>query len=207
MIPNFQHDVLRFVTGNFGPFVPQTAVEVPLWLAVLLRKRRMCSVVPPDWLQGDALEAARAGEAGDAEAFGDVPFHYQEVAALLLGAAAEDLEAKCGVPSALSLREAVEDIAEQRAAKIREGLLAVAQQATHDETTYSVKMNRVSAMEIASMRPQLLLSLGEFYDARQPRAAAAGPGRDKRKASDAPRKNSAANAGEPAKRTLKRFKE
>ena len=64
MIPNFQHDVLRFVTGNFGPFVPQTAVEVPLWLAVLLRKRRMCSVVPPDWLQGDALEAARDGDAG-----------------------------------------------------------------------------------------------------------------------------------------------
>ena len=47
VIPNFQHDVLRFVTGNYGPFAPQTAVEVPLWLACLLRKRRMCTVVPP----------------------------------------------------------------------------------------------------------------------------------------------------------------
>ena len=44
VVPNFAHDALRFVTGNFGPFEPQTPTDVPLWLACLLRKRRRIAV-------------------------------------------------------------------------------------------------------------------------------------------------------------------
>ena len=47
VVPSFQHDVLRFVTGNYGPFEPQEPCEVPLWLACLLRKRKMCTVEAP----------------------------------------------------------------------------------------------------------------------------------------------------------------
>ena len=47
VVPSFQHDVLRFVTGNYGPFEPQEPCEVPLWLACLLRKRKMCTVARP----------------------------------------------------------------------------------------------------------------------------------------------------------------
>lgn len=199
VIPNFQHDVLRFVTGNYGPFAPQTAVEVPLWLACLLRKRRMCTVVPPDWLHADKLAEKRDAEAGDEEAFSAMPFRYREVAALLLESADEELVAGCGCASALSIREALEDIAAQRAAKVRAGMLAVATQSEHDATTYSVKMNGVGSMEIAAMRPQLAASLGAFYDARPPAAAPAA----KRKQTAAP----ANNAAPAEKRTLKRFKE
>ena len=75
VVPNFAHDALRFVTGNFGPFEPQTPTDVPLWLACLLRKRRMCTVEPPAWLKADALAAAGDAEAADAEAFSALPPH------------------------------------------------------------------------------------------------------------------------------------
>ena len=77
-------------------------------------------------------------------------------------------------------------------AKVREGMLAVARQACADETTFSVKMNGASAMEMTAVRGQLLAALDSFY-ATRPR----GGGGAKRRA--------AAGGAAPA-RTLKRFK-
>ena len=178
IVPNFAHDQLRFVGGNFGPFVPQTAVEVPLWLACVLRRRAMCAVLPPEWLHVDALRARRADEAENVDAFSPMPYHYMEISALLLEAAPADLEAQSGVASVVPVREAIEDIYSARVGKIREGMLSVARQAHNDETTFSVKMNNVGAIEVAGLRKQLVASLERFY-ALKP-GFAPGPGPAKR---------------------------
>ena len=70
--------------------------------------------------------------------------------------------------------------------------VALRTQACADETTFSVKMNGASAMEITTVRGQLLAALDAFY-ATRPR----GGGGAKRRA--------AAGGAAPA-RTLKRFK-
>lgn len=197
IIPNFQHDVLRFITGNFGPFVPQLPVDVPLWLAYVLRKRKMCAIVPPDWLNVDDISTKSHEEGNNTDTFSTMPSHYQEVTALLIEVAGDDLMEDEGTMSISKLRESIEDFSRHRSSKIRQGMLAVSQQSFHDETTYSIKMNQVSAMEVASIRQQLLLSLEAFYDAR-PRAAQI-TSRDKRGPHRAPFKT------KPAKRTLKRF--
>lgn len=67
------------VQGTFGPFVPASAVEVPLWFAVTLRKRSRCSIAPPNWLELDALTQVLAAEQAEAEAFQALPYHYVEV--------------------------------------------------------------------------------------------------------------------------------
>lgn len=36
--------------GEFGPFNPSMQTQVPLWLAVNLRQRQKCHIVPPQWL-------------------------------------------------------------------------------------------------------------------------------------------------------------
>jgi hypothetical protein len=36
--------------GNFGPFIPPLAIEVPIWLALVMKKNNKCSIVCPDWL-------------------------------------------------------------------------------------------------------------------------------------------------------------
>ena len=192
VVPSFQHDVLRFVTGNYGPFEPQEPCEVPLWLACLLRKRKMCTVEAPAWLRTEALERTRDAETEDRDAFQALPAHYVEVAALLLECAGDDLAAACGAATVSKLRECLADVEAARVAKVREGMLAVARQACADETTFSVKMNGASAMEITTVRGQLLAALDAFY-ATRPR----GGGGAKRRA--------AAGGAAPA-RTLKRFK-
>lgn len=45
--------------GVFGPFEPQVPTEVPLWLAVTLKRRQQCQIQAPDWLE----EGARARDA------------------------------------------------------------------------------------------------------------------------------------------------
>jgi hypothetical protein len=38
------------VQREVGPFRPSIPVEVPLWLALVLKRRRKCKIVAPDWL-------------------------------------------------------------------------------------------------------------------------------------------------------------
>ncbi|KAJ4844142.1 hypothetical protein Tsubulata_020592 [Turnera subulata] len=44
IVPNLHMEALNFISGDYGPFYPQIITEVPLWLAVALRKRGKCTV-------------------------------------------------------------------------------------------------------------------------------------------------------------------
>jgi len=35
---------------SYGPFTPPQKTSVPLWLAVHLKKKRKCRIIPPKWL-------------------------------------------------------------------------------------------------------------------------------------------------------------
>ncbi|GMP29302.1 hypothetical protein CsSME_00004466 [Camellia sinensis var. sinensis] len=43
-------ETLNLICGDFGPFHPQIATQVPLWLAVALKKRGKCTIRPPEWM-------------------------------------------------------------------------------------------------------------------------------------------------------------
>ncbi|RZC44648.1 hypothetical protein C5167_037586 [Papaver somniferum] len=42
IIPNMTMDSLNFICGDFGPFFPHIPTEVPIWLAMALKKRGKC---------------------------------------------------------------------------------------------------------------------------------------------------------------------
>jgi GINS complex subunit 2 len=42
VIVNFREDVLHLIAGSVGPFRPSLPVDVPLWLALHLKKARKC---------------------------------------------------------------------------------------------------------------------------------------------------------------------
>ncbi|MCD7464497.1 DNA replication protein psf2 [Datura stramonium] len=46
---------LNLISGDFGPFRPQIAAQVPLWLAVALKKRGKCTIRPPEWMSVEKL--------------------------------------------------------------------------------------------------------------------------------------------------------
>lgn len=50
ILPLVTVDKFRLLSGTYGPFRPPSHAEVPLWLALSLRKKRKCVIIPPDWL-------------------------------------------------------------------------------------------------------------------------------------------------------------
>lgn len=41
---------LVFPQGDLGPFNPGLPVDVPVWLALNLKQRQKCRIVPPEWM-------------------------------------------------------------------------------------------------------------------------------------------------------------
>ena len=50
ILPLVSLDRVRLLSGTYGPFHPPAHAVVPLWLAISLRKKRKCVIVPPEWL-------------------------------------------------------------------------------------------------------------------------------------------------------------
>ncbi|KAG9474801.1 hypothetical protein GDO78_003324 [Eleutherodactylus coqui] len=84
VIPNFSLDKVYLIGGDLGPFNPGLPVQVPLWLAVNLKQRQKCRIVPPEWMDVGKLEEIRDNERRE-ETFTQMPNpHYMELAKLLL---------------------------------------------------------------------------------------------------------------------------
>ena len=50
------HSPICAVQGEWGPFRPNFPVEVPLWLALALQKKRCCRIQIPAWMKVEHLE-------------------------------------------------------------------------------------------------------------------------------------------------------
>ncbi|KAL6524724.1 hypothetical protein OROHE_016006 [Orobanche hederae] len=137
--------------GDFGPFRPQIATEVPLWLAVALKRRGKCTVRAPDWMAVDKLAQVLEAER-DSEKFQPLPFHYVEISRLLFDHARED------IPDVYMVRSLIEDIKDVRFHKIGTGLEIISK-----ERTYVLGLKNLSAMEANIVRPFITRALETFY--------------------------------------------
>ncbi|KAJ3260550.1 DNA replication protein psf2 [Chytriomyces hyalinus] len=86
-IPN----TVELLSGDYGPFRPPLKSKVPLWLALTLKKRGKCSIVPPLWLDPEYLELKLEQERGAPDEFSDLPFtcaqddipHFETISSLI----------------------------------------------------------------------------------------------------------------------------
>ncbi len=62
---------------------PPQRVTVPLWLALLLRRQKRATVVPPDWLGVQELQRKLEQEQKE-QAFSALPFRWLETSDLIL---------------------------------------------------------------------------------------------------------------------------
>ncbi|KAI9480343.1 MAG: DNA replication complex GINS protein PSF2 [Benjaminiella poitrasii] len=138
IIPKTKLPRLQFIQGTFGPFLPPLAAEVPVWLALLMKKNNKCNIICPDWLNIDVLKQRQEEEEKELE-FSRLPFHYMELAQMLLDAAPDD------IPNAEQIHKLLKDLRETRQAKSRSGLAAL------DDKWLG--MNNLSFMEINEIRP------------------------------------------------------
>ena len=71
--------------GTYGPLVPPRAGFLPLWIAITLKKSNKCSIVRPTWMDPEFLQRHYQREKNE-ETFAPLPFHYQQIATILLEA-------------------------------------------------------------------------------------------------------------------------
>lgn len=52
IVPKFVYaSKLHLLCGEFGPFTPQVRTQVPIWLAISLRKQQKCEIIIPEWVK------------------------------------------------------------------------------------------------------------------------------------------------------------
>ncbi|KAL8192988.1 hypothetical protein R6Q57_027436 [Mikania cordata] len=155
IVPNLKMKPLSLICGDFGSFQPQIPTQVPIWLAVALKKRGKCSIRAPDWMSVENLTKVLEAERDSSSSFEALPFHYVEISRLLFDHARDDIS------EVYMVRSLIEDIKDVRFHKIGTGLEKLSSR------TYAMKLN-LSAMEVNVIRPFVTGSLETFYELTAP---------------------------------------
>ena len=147
-----------FMSGRFGPLEPGVSCDVPIWLAMHLRKSNRCNVKIPEWLEAEKLKLVLEEEKkGKSDTFQPMPYHYIEIAQLLLTFAWDDF------PNPDEVRTLVRDVENIRMDRLRVGSLGIAQTVMEEKKLVPrVGLPNISALEILAMRRFFVESLRTF---------------------------------------------
>lgn len=148
--PSMNIKRLEMISGDYGPFKSGISTEVPLWLAIVLRKRNRCKLVPPDWLTVEYLEDRLKTERMD-EAFCCLKPYAIEIGSRLIREAPGDFE------NPTQIRILLENIRELRLAKMKRDLHELGDPS-------AIKLNNISRMEINMWRAFLSGAMDHFYN-------------------------------------------
>ena len=152
---NVDHPVFHFISGDYGPLVAGLPSELPLWLAITLRRKGKCTIQIPDWMSVESLERYVSHERTEAN-FEDLPFHYIEISQLLLIHAKEDILMRDKVSALL------QDLENIRMDRARMGLLDIADRVRSGEAVLSVGLKNLSCAEIQTLKSVFVKSLSIF---------------------------------------------
>lgn len=148
VIPNFSQAKLHLICGDCGPFTPSIPLQVPLWLAVNLRQRQRCRIIPPEWMSVAKLNEIKEEEI-DSAIFTPMPTpHYKEVAHLLFSTAVPE------IPDAEEIRALIKDIWDTRMSKLRSSVDAFIKSGESH-----AQVDNLTVFEINFVRPLLTAAL------------------------------------------------
>ncbi|WWD17924.1 DNA replication complex GINS protein PSF2 [Kwoniella shandongensis] len=148
IVPLFSMTRVRLLSGIYGPFQPPSACRVPLWLALSLKRKRKCRIVPPEWLSVERLTAILKDEKENGEGFERLPKRFIETSKVLLDVAPDDLTQ----PSIL--RSLLKDLREVRQAKIRIGL-----QSEGVMRGSYLQVTNLTPLELSELKPFLVKAM------------------------------------------------
>jgi len=172
IIPSFPYKApLDFLITqeSIGPFQAGIETPTPLWLALYLRKRNLCSLKCPSWTEVDNLKKVLKHER-DAKinSFStDLPFRYAETSRAILqacGAGRSAAHASGGmggneeVPQAEVVRVLLEDISMVRMDKIRRNVHNISAQTmagSLEKPMPVLDVTGIGAVEMAAIKPFL----------------------------------------------------
>lgn len=171
IIPVFTYDSklseFLLTQNNIGPFIAGESTTVPLWLAIYLRKRNLCRLVAPSWLNvpflKNVLQSERVSESFSTE----LPFRYMEISRSIIqaiGAGRSAAQASGGggalgseeVPQVEMIRVLLEDISTVRMDKIRRSVHTMsAGYMSLEKPMPPIDVTGIGAAEMAAVKPFL----------------------------------------------------
>ncbi len=77
--PMVSAGVVHLLCGDFGPFEPSIAINVPVWLALAMKRLKRCKVIPPRWLELRVVESVIQDEKEDDGALQPLPRYFFQV--------------------------------------------------------------------------------------------------------------------------------
>ncbi|EEB05673.1 GINS complex subunit Psf2 [Schizosaccharomyces japonicus yFS275] len=138
IVPLETMDQLPLISCTIPVMKPPRKLKIPLWLALKLKTQGRARIVPPEWLNVATLEQLRNEEI-EQDAFAPLPFHWLEVAQMLLRDCADDME------DVEQIQRLLLELREARQNKARKGLEAV--------NEVQLGVDNLGAMEINEIRP------------------------------------------------------
>jgi len=138
VVPLFSMDKMRMVSGVYGPFRPPAKSRIPLWMALNLKQKKKCRIIPPPWLSVEYLQNRLKEELSE-QGFSQLPYQFAEISKVLLDVASDDLQ------SPDKIRTLLKDLREARQAKSREGLRKL--------DHIALSLPNLCSMEINEIRP------------------------------------------------------
>ena len=174
IVPNFtyKNKLSEYLATQkrVGPLTAGESTTVPLWLGIYLRKRNLCRLVAPDWLNVEHLKKVLAHERNPDEGrfSKDLPLRYMEISRSILqtiGAGRSAAHASGGggaglgneeIPQVEIIRVLLEDISTVRMDKIRRSLHMLSANQMGISLTRPMEVLDVSgigAAEMAAIKP------------------------------------------------------
>jgi GINS complex subunit 2 len=148
IVPSFSYPKpLELISmTSVGPFTAGLQVQVPMWLATLLKQKSLCRVQSPSWMQVEVLKKILKYEQDQDQFSNDLPFRYQEISRSLL--AVGDLEDDDAI------RILLQDISTVRMDKIRKNLHTLSEQSLGTaEALPIIDVTGIGSLELAAIEP------------------------------------------------------
>lgn len=143
VIPQSLMKKMQLVDGSVPLLRANRRVELPLWIALILKLRQKCRMVPPSWLSLELLKSVCEEEKALPQFSTRLPPNWLEISKIYLTRASDDLQDLVTL-----LHQILQDIRDIRLLKVNQGLEQL------NESNFT--LTGLSLMEVNEMRPFVL---------------------------------------------------
>uniref|UniRef100_A0A8R1DUE4 DNA replication complex GINS protein PSF2 n=1 Tax=Caenorhabditis japonica TaxID=281687 RepID=A0A8R1DUE4_CAEJA len=145
VIPSISDDKpMHLISGDIGPFEAGVPVRIPIWIALLMKRKHHCKIVMPTWMDVEELKRILTAET-ECQGLSSLPDYFFEISHMLVRDARDDIF------EVEAVKSLVQDIYDRRDAKLRTSAIAFLSQ----NRTCHAQLDCVQPIEVASARGTL----------------------------------------------------
>ncbi|KAF1771756.1 hypothetical protein GCK72_003584 [Caenorhabditis remanei] len=136
---------IHLISGDIGPFEAGVPCRIPIWTAILMKRKHHCKLVAPKWMEVDELKKILAAET-ESQGLAQLPVeHFFEISHMLVRDATDDIY------EVEAVKSLVQDIYDRRDAKLRTSAIAFLSQ----NQTCHAQLDNVQLIETSAARATL----------------------------------------------------